>query len=133
MAILVDLKDPRIENVTVTFVEVSADMRLARVHVSVMGDETRQKLSLAGLKNSSGYLQKKIGDRLDTRYTPRLEFVLDQGVKNALRVTEILRQVLPPADPSPLDHDPESDGEPDLPTADQPGPVDVDNAAPSGS
>lgn len=96
MAILVDLRDPRISGVTVTFVEVSPDMRAARVHVSVMGDETKQRLVLAGLKNSTGYLQKKIGDRLDTRYTPRIEFVLDQGVKNALRVTEILRQVLPP-------------------------------------
>lgn len=95
MAILVDLKDPRIRDVTVTFVEVSADMRQARVHVSVMGDETRQNLSLAGLRNSTGYLQKKIGDRLDTRYTPRLTFVLDQGVKNAMNVTRILNEVLP--------------------------------------
>ncbi len=95
MAILVDLKDPRIEDVTVTFVEVSPDMRMARVHVSVMGDETKQNLSLAGLQNSTGFLQKKIGDRLDTRYTPKLTFVLDQGVKNAMRVTEILNQVLP--------------------------------------
>ncbi len=95
MAILVDLKDPRIRDVTVTFVEVSPDMRMARVHVSVMGDEKKQTLSLAGLQNSSGFLQKKIGDRLDTRYTPRLSFVLDQGVKNAMRVNEILSQVLP--------------------------------------
>jgi len=95
MAILVDLKDPRISDVTVTFVEVSPDMRMARVHVSVMGDETKQKLSLAGLQNSTGYLQKRIGDRLDTRYTPKLTFVLDQGVKNATRINEILNQVLP--------------------------------------
>jgi ribosome-binding factor A len=95
MAILVDLKDPRIRDVTVTFVEVSPDMRMARVHVSVMGDDAKQSLSLAGLKNSCGFLQKKIGDRLDTRYTPKLSFVLDQGVKNALRVNEILNQVLP--------------------------------------
>lgn len=95
MAVLVDLKDPRIRDVTVTFVEVSPDMRLAKVHVSVMGDETKQQLSLKGLQNSAGYLQKKIGDRLDTRYTPKLVFVLDKGVKNAMIVTRILNEVLP--------------------------------------
>lgn len=95
MAVLVDLKDPRIRDVTVTFVEVSPDMRLAKVHVSVMGDETKQQLSLRGLQNSAGYLQKKIGDRLDTRYTPKLMFVLDKGVKNAMIVTRILNEVLP--------------------------------------
>jgi ribosome-binding factor A len=95
MAVLVDLKDPRIRDVTVTFVEVSPDMRLAKVHVSVMGDEAKQQLSLRGLQNSAGYLQKKIGDRLDTRYTPKLMFVLDKGVKNAMIVTRILNEVLP--------------------------------------
>jgi ribosome-binding factor A len=111
MAILVDLKDPRIRDVTVTFVEVSGDMRQARVHVSVMGDETCQKLSLAGLRNSTGYLQKKIGDRLDTRYTPRLTFVLDQGVKNAMNVTRILNEVLPrpPAEPEAVDENGDGD------------------------
>jgi ribosome-binding factor A len=95
MSILTDLRDPRICDVTVTYVEVAADMRLARVHVSVMGDERKQQLSLHGLQNSAGYLQHKISQRIDTRYTPKLEFVLDKGIKNAMRVTEILRDVLP--------------------------------------
>lgn len=95
MAILTDLKDPRIKNVTVTFVEVSADLRLAKVHVSVMDDENKQQLCLNGLKNSAGYLQQKIGKRIDTKYTPRLQFVLDKGVKNSMLVTKILDEVLP--------------------------------------
>ncbi|MCE2792823.1 MAG: 30S ribosome-binding factor RbfA [Planctomycetota bacterium] len=95
MAILVELKDPRIQNVTVTFVEVSPDLRQAKVHVSVMGDETQQRLSLLGLQNSAGYLQRKVGDRLDTRYTPRIAFVLDKGIKNAQAVARILNEVLP--------------------------------------
>lgn len=95
MAILTDLKDPRIKNVTVTFVEVSADLRLAKVHVSVMDDENKQKLCLNGLNNSAGYLQQKVGKRIDTKYTPRLQFVLDKGVKNSMLVTKILDEVLP--------------------------------------
>jgi ribosome-binding factor A len=95
MAILVELKDPRIQHVTVTFVEVSPDMRQAKIHVSIMGDETQQRLSLIGLQNSAGFLQQKISNRLDTRYTPRLTFVLDKGIKNAMAVTRILNEVLP--------------------------------------
>jgi ribosome-binding factor A len=98
MAILADLKDPRVQNVTVTFVEVTGDLRQAKVHVSVMGDETQQRLSLAGLKSAAGFLQSKVGDRVDTRYTPRLEFVLDMGVKKSLEIARILKQVLPPGD-----------------------------------
>ncbi len=93
-AILTDLKDPRIQDVTVTFVEVSADLRHARVHVSVMGEETKQNLSVRGLQNAAGYLQHKISQRIDTRYTPRIQFVLDQGIKNAMEVTRILDDVL---------------------------------------
>jgi ribosome-binding factor A len=95
MAILTDLRDPRIQDVTVTFVEVSSDMRHAKVHVSVMGSENKQKLSLAGLQNAAGYLQQKVSERVEMRYTPRLRFMLDQGVKKSIEVSRILREVLP--------------------------------------
>ena len=95
MAIIADLKDPRIKDATVTLVEVSPDMRQAKVHVSVMGDETKQNLCLKGLQSSAGYLQSKIGNRIDTRYTPRIQFVLDKGIQNAMTVARILEEVLP--------------------------------------
>ena len=95
MSILVELKAPRIENVTVTFVEVTGDMRNAKVHVSIMGDATKQQLCLRGLQNSAGFLQQKINERIDTRYVPKVRFVLDQGVKNSIEVTRILEEVLP--------------------------------------
>ena len=97
MAILTDLKDPRIQDVTVTYVEMAPDMRQAKVHVSVMGNDTKQRLSLAGLKSAAGFLQSKVAKRIDTRYTPRLEFVLDMGVKKSIEIAEILQRVLPPA------------------------------------
>lgn len=96
MAILTELKDPRVRDVTVTKVEVLPDMRNAKVHVSIMGDETKEQLSLRGLRNAAGFLQSRIKDRIDTRYVPRLEFVLDQGVKKSLAVAQILKEVLPP-------------------------------------
>jgi len=97
MAILADLNDPRIRDVTVTHVEVSADLRHAKVHVSVMGDETHQRLSLRGLQSAAGFLQAKIAERIDIRYTPRLTFLLDQGVKRSLEIAQILSEVLPKA------------------------------------
>lgn len=95
MAILAELKDPRVQGVTVTGVEVSPDMRQAKVHVSIMGNETRQRTCLAGLQSSAGYLQSKIAERIDTRYTPRLQFVIDLGVKKSIALAEILNRVLP--------------------------------------
>jgi len=96
MAILTELRDPRVKNVTVVGVEVHPDMKSAKVHVSIMGNEKEQQLSLSGLQNAAGFLQRKIADRIETRYTPRLEFVMDKGVKNSLEVARILREVLPP-------------------------------------
>ena len=95
MAIIKDLKDPRIKDVTVTMVEVTPDLRQAKVNVTVRGDASKQKLCIRGLQNSAGFLQQKIGRRIDTRYTPRLEFVIDKGLENSLAVTRILEEVLP--------------------------------------
>ena len=110
MAILAELNDPRVQNVTVTYVEVTPDMRQAKVHVSVMGDETKQQLTLKGLRSAAGFLQSKVASRIDTRYTPRLEFVLDLGVKRSIEISRILREVLPAenandADDSPVETD----------------------------
>lgn len=92
-SILTEIRDPRIRDVTVVGVEVSPDMREAKVLVSVMGDEAAQKLSIHGLQSSAGFLQAKIANRIDTRYTPRLTFVLDKGLKNAAAVGEILARI----------------------------------------
>ena len=103
MAILAELKDPRVRDVTVTYVEVSGDLRYAKVHVSIMGDDTRQQLSLRGLQNAAGFLQAKIAEKIDIRYTPRLTFLLDQGVKRSIAIAQILQEVLPAAEPAETD------------------------------
>jgi len=98
MAILTELRDPRVRDVTVTYVQVSPDMRRAKVNVSVMGDEAKQRLSLRGLQSAAGFLQQKVADRIDTRYTPRLTFVLDKGVKHSIAVSRILEELSPASD-----------------------------------
>lgn len=93
MAILTELRDPRVQNVTVVGVEVTPDMREAKVLVSVMGNDAQQRTVLKGLQNSVGFLQSKIADRIETRYIPRLTFVMDEGVKKSVAVQQILEQI----------------------------------------
>ncbi len=92
-SILTELRDPRVRDVTVVGVQVSPDMREAKVAVSVRGDEKQQQLSLRGLQNSAGFLQSKIAKRIETRHTPRLQFVIDKGVKHSLLVGDILARL----------------------------------------
>ncbi len=92
-SILTELRDPRVSDVTVVGVTVSPDLREAKVMVSVMGDETRQQLSIRGLQNSAGFLQSRIASRIDCRYTPRLRFVLDKGLQHSMQVSEILDKI----------------------------------------
>ncbi|HBO46354.1 MAG TPA: 30S ribosome-binding factor RbfA [Planctomycetaceae bacterium] len=109
-AILTELSDPRVRDVTVTYVEMSGDLRQAKVHVSIMGDEAKQKLGLRGLQHAAGFLQSKLSARIDTRYTPRIEFRLDQGVKQSIEIARILKEVLPKAaeEEEPIDDEPEA-------------------------
>jgi len=97
MAILTQVRDPRVQDVTVTRVEMAPDMRNATVHVSVMGSPAKQELALRGLASSAGFLQAQIADRIETRYTPRLAFKIDPGVKHSIEIARMLDNVLPPA------------------------------------
>jgi ribosome-binding factor A len=101
--ILFGLKDPRVKNVTVTRVEVSPDLRNAKVYVSVMGDEKAQRLTIKGLESARGFLQAKLAERVKIRYTPILQFQLDQGVKRSIEASRLLREVLPPSSESDSD------------------------------
>lgn len=92
-SILTEMRDPRVRDVTVVGVKVTPDMREATVAVSVMGDETQQRLTLRGLQNAAGFLQSKIANRIDTRYTPRLTFKIDKGVQHSLAVGDILAKI----------------------------------------
>jgi ribosome-binding factor A len=95
MAILTEVRDPRVKDVTVTGVEMAPDMRSATVFVSVMGNAAREQLALRGLANAAGFLQSRIADRIETRYTPRLRFEVDAGVKHSLEIARVLGEVLP--------------------------------------
>jgi len=115
MAILTQVRDPRVRDVTVTRVEMDPDMRAATVHVSVMGSPAKEELALRGLASSAGFLQSQVAEKIDTRYTPRLTFKLDGGVKKSIEIARLLKEVLPPDPPivaATEDPDPISEQEP---------------------
>ena len=92
--ILRELQDPRIGFLTVTKVEMSPDLRFAKVFVSVLGDETKQALTLRGLQSASPFIRLTIGRRVQLRYTPRLRFQLDDSVKKSVHLSKLIREAL---------------------------------------
>ena len=91
-AILFDLRDPRVKNVTILNVETTDDLKASKVRVGVRGDAKVQSLTLHGLESSRGFLQSKIAERLETRYTPILKFVLEPNWLDHLTASSHLRQ-----------------------------------------
>ena len=92
-AVLFEVRDPRVQNVTVLGADVAGDLRSAKVRVSVLGGEREEKLALHGLESARGFLQKRLNDRVDLRYTPILSFEVDHSVKKSLEASRILREI----------------------------------------
>ena len=93
------LKDPRVQKtmVSVTRVDTTADLRYAKVFVSVY-DKSLSKEVLKGLKSSGGYLRHELASRLSLRYTPELVWVEDNSITYGARVLDILSKLDIPAD-----------------------------------
>jgi ribosome-binding factor A len=88
-----ELKDPRLGLVTVTRVELSGDLRHARVLVSVLGDAEAQEKTLEGLSSAAGYLRREIGRRLRLRRAPELAFILDRGAEESQKIEALLQKL----------------------------------------
>jgi len=87
------LKDPRIGFASITRVEVSGDLRHAKVFVSVMGTPEEQEETIKTLKHASGFLRHEMAGRVTIRYMPELVFKLDTSIKEGARILELIRQV----------------------------------------
>ena len=85
-----ELSDPRIGFVTVTSVETSPDLRAAKVHVSVLGDEEQREATLAGLRSSHGVIQSRIAAETRMKRTPTLSFHYDPTVESGMRISQLL-------------------------------------------
>jgi ribosome-binding factor A len=86
-----ELNDPRISFATVTAVETTPDLRTARVHVSVLGDEATGREAMAALDRAKRHLRRVLGERTELRYVPDLVFTLDRSAERAARISSLLR------------------------------------------
>ena len=91
------LKDPRVSQVgmvSVTRVDTTGDLRYAKVFISVL-DKSQEKDVLKGLKSAAGYLRHELGSRIDLRYTPELQFFLDESIAHGAHILDMLSHVKP--------------------------------------
>ncbi|MBX0326203.1 30S ribosome-binding factor RbfA [Oscillochloris sp. ZM17-4] len=89
-----EIKDPRVGFATVTGVEVSADLQHATVRISVMGDETEQADTMAGLLRSRSFLRRRVADEMrHMRFIPELHLVQDSSLDYSIRIEQVLHEV----------------------------------------
>lgn len=90
--IIRNMKDPRIPMMTsVVTVNVTPDLRYAKIYISVLGSEAEQEDAIAALKKSVGYVRRELGSRMNMRYTPEPVFELDHSIEHGARITELLK------------------------------------------
>jgi ribosome-binding factor A len=86
------VKDPRVGFASVTHVEVSGDLRHAKIFVSVLGTEEEQAATIQALKHATGFLRHELAGRIVLRYMPELVFKLDTSIEQGARILELIRQ-----------------------------------------
>jgi ribosome-binding factor A len=90
-----DLKDPRIDfsTVSVTRVDIPADISHARINISVLGDETRQTETMQALQKARGYIRTELARQLQIRHAPELEFRLDKSIEHGIHISSLLEEL----------------------------------------
>jgi ribosome-binding factor A len=90
--LLKEVKDPRLRSVTITQVRMARDLKSAKVYYSLPSGLTDPDAA-GGLESASGFIQKKLGDRIRLRYTPRIQFVHDDSIEYGQRMDKLLSSI----------------------------------------
>ena len=88
-----EVSDPRIGFVSITEVEIGADLQLAKVYVSILGDEKQKKDTMKGLLSATKHIRYKLGPRLDLKTVPEIIFKLDDSIEKGSRIFEIINHL----------------------------------------
>jgi len=90
-----ELKDPRLpQMISVTGVDVTKDLRYAKVYVSVLGSENEKQDAITGLKSAAGFIRREIGRRIQLRYTPEIIFELDNSIERGVYINKLINETL---------------------------------------
>lgn len=87
------LKDPRIGFLTVTDVRVSGDLQIAKVYISVLGDEKKREETLKGLAKAKGFIRSELGNRIRLRKTPEIHFEFDESIDYGNRIETLIHEL----------------------------------------
>lgn len=87
------VKDPRVGFASITHVEVSGDLRHAKIFVSVMGDEEEKKSTIVALRHATGFLRHELAERLTIRFMPEIVFKLDSSIEQGTRILGLIREI----------------------------------------
>lgn len=79
--------------ITVTDVRMSPDLKVAKIYVSIFGDETRKKKSLALLELQKAFIRSTLGHQISIKYTPEIIFYLDETIDRAMNLENIFNQI----------------------------------------
>jgi ribosome-binding factor A len=88
-----ELKDPRLGFVTITRVEMTADLRCAKVFFSVLGKEAERKKTKEALDSASGYIRRLIAQRIRLRFTPEIMFREDRSIEYGIQIETLLNKL----------------------------------------
>lgn len=88
-----EIKDPRVGFITVTKVEITPDLRNAKIFFSSLGGKEEKEAALEGLNSASGYIRKLLGERMRFKFTPELLFRLDESTEYIIHLNEIFDKI----------------------------------------
>lgn len=88
-----DLKDPRIGFVTITRIDLTGDLRHAKIYFSILGGEENQKAGAKGIQSAAGFIRKLIGERLKLKYVPELSFKLDRSLEYSINLEKTFERI----------------------------------------
>ena len=109
-----DVKDPRLGMVTCTRVDLSNDLRHARLYVGVLGDDAERERALTALEQATGYVRRLLSERLSLRVSPEVVFVFDPSIEYGIRLETLIEETKrrsPPDETVNADPPPEASGE----------------------
>ncbi|MDP4179798.1 MAG: 30S ribosome-binding factor RbfA [Bacillota bacterium] len=93
--IMTELKDPRLPKlISVVAVNVTKDLRYAKVYISVLGNEEDKKNAKEGLRSAAGFIRREVGHRMQIRYTPELQFEIDDSIEHGVYMSKLINETI---------------------------------------
>ncbi len=90
-----ELKDPRLPKlVSVISANVTKDLRYAKIHISVLGNDEEKKNAIDALKSAAGFIRREVGHRMQLRYTPEMQFELDTSIEHGVYITKLINDTM---------------------------------------